>query len=110
MKSYLRDIERFIMMEKPDSNPHVDTVNIVLRVIEHGKGGRVDVTEYYPLGVTRSRIVKKQYGSYDEVRDLVSSPGTRYNSGEFKAVLASKQAVLSWADTFSHFDIEKMIV
>ena len=110
MKSYMRDIERFIMMEKPDSNPHVDTVNMVIRAIEHGKGGKVDVTEYYPFGVTRSRTVKLQCDSYDEVRRLVSDSGTRYNPGDFKAVLASKDAVLRWADRFSHFDIEKMLV
>ena len=110
MKSYLKDIERFYLMKKFDSNPRVDTVTMVIKVIEHGKGGRTEVTSIIPFGITRSTMRTDEYSSLDEVRSLMETPGSEFNfgNGEFPQS-ASRQAILAWADKFSHFDIEKMI-
>ena len=98
------------MMEKPDVNKDVDTINVVLRIVEHGRGGRVEVTEYWPCGVTRSSLRKKEYDSYSEVKKMTETSGTRYNNGELKPIIATKQAVLNWANEFNHYDIEKLII
>ena len=109
MKSYLRDSERFYVMKKDESDPHIDSVSMVIHVIEHGKGGRVETTSVIPFGVTRSVIKKETYDSLDELRELMDTPGTEFNSGTGEiSCNVSKQGVLEWADRFNHFDIEKM--
>lgn len=110
MKSYLRDIEHYYVMMTFDSNPHVDTVTMIIKVVEHGKGGRVETTRIIPFGVTRSTMKKEEYDSLDDVIGLMETPGSEFNSGmgEFHRC-TSRQGILKWADKFSHFDVEKMI-
>lgn len=111
MKTYLMDIERFVMLERYDPNVHEDTVQIVFRVIEHGKGGKVDVKKIVPTGVNRSYSSEHEFDSLKEFTEQVNTKNSELR-GEFEGrpLIASKQAVLRWADRFSHFDIEKMIL
>ena len=105
----MKDIERIYMMKKQESNPRVDNVTMIVRTIEHGKGGRVEVISIIPYGVTRSSMRTDEYDSLDEVRLLMETPNTEFNFGNGESPqCASRQAVLAWADKFSHFDIEKM--
>lgn len=111
MKSYLLDIERFVMVERYDPNRYEDTVQIVFRVIEHGKGGRVDVKKVVPTGINRSYSSEHEFGSLKEFTEQVNLKDSELRGGlEGRPLIASKQAVLKWAGRFSHFDIEKIFI
>ena len=111
MKAYLHDIERIVMLKEYDSNPHEDTVTVLFRIVEHGKGGRVNVERIQPLGVGHSKVSEHEFDSLEDATEAMNIEGSELR-GMCKGspVIASKQAVLRWTDRFSHFDIEKMFV
>ena len=111
MKSYMLDIERFVMVEKYDPNVHEDTVTILFRVVEHGKGGKVDVKKIVPTGINRSYSSDHEFNSLQEFTEQVNDKNSELRGElEGRPLIASKQAVLRWAGRFSHFDIEKMFI